>query len=137
MRSVRFLLSAALLSPAVLLLSGASSPASAPIYSGCAMRVEDGSNFLTFCESQACSLLSGKVDLHLAGHTIKVQGIVHPATASQPRTIDVETVVEVGGACSEHCKLVPAGRGIGKDHPDSEGGTPGVSQPPSKDQTPH
>src|ERR1700754_1356705 len=101
MRSVRFLLSAALVSPAVLLLSGASSPTPSPIYSGCAMRVEDGSNFLTLCEPHACSLLSGKVDLHLAGHTIKVQGTVHPATASQPRTIDVETVVEVGAACSE------------------------------------
>jgi hypothetical protein len=108
------------------LLMGAADPDKDVLFSGCAMPLADNPSFLTLCEPHACSLLRGPVDLRLAGHAVKLKGVLHEATSTQPRTIEVHAVLHRGGACKAVCKPEIPGRGLHKDHPDSEGGTPGV-----------
>ena len=99
-------------------------------FKGCVMK--DADDNLTFCEPDACSLLTGKgVGPELAGHTVTVSGTVKEAADGQPRRLVVEKVISVGEACNQTCALYPVHhRGIGgKDKPGSEGGTPGVAKP--------
>ena len=106
----------------------AQAPASTT-FTGCAMPLEGHPDFLTLCEPHTCSLLRGKVDTHWAGHTVILRGVLHPATSSQPRTVEVTQFTSLGAACKAVCKPSIPGRGIGpKDKPDGEGGTPGADQ---------
>ena len=104
-------------------------PAVETSHTGCVMATEGGD--LTFCEPDHCSLLSGKdVGPKLAGHKVTVRGAVHEATDSAPRTIVVSSVISIGAACADRCHLPPIHRGVGpREHPGSEGGTPGVTPP--------
>lgn len=126
--------SALLLAAAPLLLVDGQA-ASDAVFKGCAMPLESNHDFLTLCEPHTCSLLRGKVENKWAGHTIKLRGALHEATSTQPRTIEVEEVLEIGEACNAACQPVIPGRGLGpKDKPQGEGGTPGVA--PAKPKPP-
>lgn len=110
------------------LLMLAGQRASTEVFKGGAMPLESNHEFLTLCEPHNCSLLRGKVENRWAGHTVKLRGVLHAATSTQPRTISVEEVLEVGEACKAACQPAISGRGIGpKDKPQGEGGTPGAA----------
>ena len=122
---------AAALAGCCLTMCLAQTPAPAT-FTGCAMPLEGHPDFLTLCEPQNCSLLRGAVDVKWAGHTVTLRGVLHPATSTQPRTLEVEKAIRVGEACTAVCRPTIPGRGLGpKDKPVGEGGTPGVvAQPP-------
>jgi len=101
-------------------------------YTGCVMRTEAGE--WTFCEPDNCSLLRGQdVDQKLVGHQVTLRAAVQNATSTMPRTLVVSAVISIGAACSQTCSpRPPIHRGIGgKEHPGSEGGTPGVTSRPA------
>lgn len=103
-------------------------PAASTTFSGCVMPLAGHPDFLTLCEPHTCSLLRGKVDLHWAAHTVRLRGALHPASSTQPRTIEVNNLVSLGEACKAACKPSIPGRGVGpEDKPDGEGGTPGAA----------
>ena len=105
-------------------LSQEPSPAT---FTGCAMPLAGHPDFLTLCEPHTCSLMRGKVDPHWAGHTVTLRGTLHPATSTQPRTIEVVHLTTLGEACKAVCKPSIPGRGVGpENNPDGEGGTRGV-----------
>jgi hypothetical protein len=115
-------------------LVAAAPPAAETSHTGCVMATEGGD--WTFCEPDHCSLLTGKgVGPKLAGHKVTVRGAVHEANVSAPRMIVVSSVISVGPACADRCRLPPIHRGFGpKEHPGSEGGTPGVTPPQPQPQ---
>ncbi len=120
-----FALCAAAVAKASCLFAFAQAPTT---FSGCAMPLAGHPDFLTLCEPHTCSLLRGKVDLHWAGHTVRLRGALHPASSTQPRTIEVNDLVSLGEACKAACKPSIPGRGVGpEDKPDGEGGTPGAA----------
>lgn len=97
------------------------------VFEGCAMPLEGNHDFLTLCEPHNCALLRGKVNKDWAGHKVKLEGILHPPTSNQPRTIEVRELIEIGGKCDAVCRPAIPGRGIGpSDKPQGEGGTPGA-----------
>lgn len=112
------------------LLVGRAQAPGAATFSGCAMPLEGHPDFLTLCEPDHCSLLRGAVELAWAGHTVTLRGVLHAATSSQPRTVEVTQAVRVGAACSAACRPSIPGRSLGpKDKPLGEGATPGVTAP--------
>ena len=104
--------------------------ATPPTFTGCVMPLERNPDFFTLCEPHTCSLLRGNVDPKWAGHTVKLRGVLHPATSTQPRTLDVKEAVTIGEPCQAVCRPTIPGRGLGpKDKPSGEGATPGIVAP--------
>jgi hypothetical protein len=100
--------------------------ANAPL-TGCVMTTEAGD--FTFCEPDNCSVLIGKdVNAKLSGRSVTLRATIQAATAATPRTLTVTSIVSIGAACNQSCSPRPPGhRGIGgREHPGSEGGTPGL-----------
>ncbi len=123
---IRLVITLLLAGNGLLLVAGQS--ASNAVFEGCAMPLENNHDFLTLCEPHNCSLLRGKVEKKWSGHEVKLRGVLHAATSTQPRTIEVEEMLDIGEACKAACQPAISGRGLGpKDRPLGEGGTPGLT----------
>ena len=116
----------------LLMCTGQTSTSASETLTGCAMPLAEHPDFLTLCEPHNCSLLRGTVDAKWAGHAVTLRGVLHAATSTQPRTLDVKDAVRVGEACTAVCRPTIPGRSLGpKDKPVGEGATPGlVARPP-------
>ena len=111
----------------------------APVtYKGCVQKAPGTDGALLISTPTACAKLTGKVPGDDAiGHDIELNGILTPRTASAAASLQVDSVVSVGNACSKVCALRPPGtRGLRspqdapKATPGTEGGTPGKVGPP-------
>jgi len=109
----------------------ATAPAPAPVqeFQGCVQQSPADKTILILSTDTACAKLTGKLpSTDLAGHQIDLKGVLTPRTRTLPASINVDSVISVGKACSDVCSLRPPGtRGLGKggETPGKEGGTPG------------
>jgi hypothetical protein len=117
-------------------------PAPAPAsFSGCVQRAPNSNTDLVISTPTACAKLSGKLATdQLAGHHVDLKGVLTPRTASASASIQVDSVIKVGEACSDVCSLQPPhSRGLHRPEsavPGSEGGTPGETAPSPSPATP-
>jgi hypothetical protein len=99
-------------------------------------KAPDSTTDLVISTPKVCALLTGKVSGDtLAGHQVELTGILTPRTSSAPASIQVNSVGNVGKACTDVCSLhPPMSRGLHKptngEIPGSEGGTPGLTTAP-------
>jgi hypothetical protein len=114
----------------------ASAPPAPAIYKGCVQKAPGTDGTLLIGTATACAKLTGKVPGGDAiGHEIELNGILTPRTASAAASLQVDSVVSVGDACSKVCALRPT-RGLRspqdapKATPGTEAGTPGRVGPP-------
>jgi len=115
--------------------AAASKTPAAATYSGCVQKAPDVPTTLVISTPTVCAKLAGKVSADaLAGHTVVLNGILTPSTASAPASIQVNSVGSVGNSCSDVCSLRPPGtRGLHRPDsavPGSVGGTAGVTTTP-------
>ena len=122
--------------PASAQTAATTKPPAPATWSGCVQKAPGSSTALILSAPTACATLSGKLSAAaLAGHHIELKGILTPRTPSAPASIQVQSVVSIGKACTDVCSLNPPGtRGLQRPQqdaiPGSEGGTPGaVAQP--------
>jgi hypothetical protein len=116
----------------------APTPPAPATYKGCVQKAPGTDGALLISTPTACAKLTGNVPGDDAiGHEIELSGILTPRTTSAAATLQVDTVVSVGNACTKVCALRPAGtRGLRSPHdapkatPGTEGGTPGKVGPP-------
>jgi hypothetical protein len=105
-------------------------------YSGCVQKAPDSTTGLVISTPKVCALLTGKVSADaLAGHQVELTGILTPRTSSAPASIQVDSVGNVGKACTDVCALKPPmSRGLHRPNdgavPGTEGGTPGMTTTP-------
>lgn len=107
----------------------------AATHTGCVNPWPGVSDTLTLVEDGACSVLTGKAAAaRLAGHTVTLTGTITEATESDPQTLAVTAVQQVGDACTATCTPHPPGeRGVTKrPKPGLQGSTPGDHTEPSK-----
>jgi hypothetical protein len=113
-------------------------PPAPATYKGCVQKAPGTYGALLISTSTSCAKLTGKVPSDDAiGHEIELNGTLTPRTASAAASLQVDSVVSVGNACSKVCALRPPGtRGLHppqdapKATPGTEGGTPGKVGPP-------
>ena len=111
--------------------SGAAAAPPAPAtYKGCVQKAPGTDGTLLISTPSACAKLTGKVvGDNAIGHEVQLEGILMPRTPSVPASLQVNSVVSVGDACSTVCTLRPR-RGLispqnaPKATPGTEGGTP-------------
>lgn len=116
-------------------------PPAPATYKGCVQKAPGTDGTLIISTPNACAKLTGKASVDsLAGHEVELTGILTPRTASAAASIQVDSVVSVGDACSSVCSLRPPGtRGLHgpQDNavPGTKAGTPGAApKQPGTDQ---
>ena len=110
-------------------------PATPATFKGCVQKAPGSDGTIVISTANTCARLTGKLAADpLAGHEVELQGILTPRVSGAAASIEVNSVVKVGDACSQVCTLRPPGtRGLrrpDKAVPGSEGGTPGVAPKP-------
>jgi hypothetical protein len=115
--------------------ASATVPPAPATYKGCVQKAPGTEGGLLIGTPSACARLTGKVPGDDAvGHEVQLDGILTPRTSLAPASLQVNSVISVGDACSKVCTLPRRGLVSPQDQPKAtpgtEGGTPGRVGPP-------